>query len=98
MECKVWSVECGAWSVKSGLWIEASKEVFRESLNLGISCETSSNFDSLTQWTTKGFVASPIDTAKPETQEETCGSHFDNFEKERFCSFPHKHGEARHFQ
>ena len=36
----------------------------------------------------KGFAASPIDTAKPEA---CC----DTFEKERSCSFPHRHSEAK---
>ena len=39
-----------------------------------VKCEDSSNFDSLTEWTTKGFVAFLIDTAKPETPDETCWS------------------------
>ena len=36
-----------------------------------ISCETSSNFDTLTRWAMRSFAASPIDTAKLETPEET---------------------------
>ena len=44
------------------------------SIKTSISCETSYNFDILTHRTTKGAAASPIDTAKPETPDETCWS------------------------
>ena len=38
---------------------------------MSISCETSSNFDTSTVSKSKGFVASPIETAKPDTFSKT---------------------------
>ena len=51
------------------------------SLKTSISCETSSNFDMSTTSNSQGFVASPIDTAKPDTFSKT-------FPSEGFAASP----------
>ena len=74
MECRVWNVKCDA----------------SESFKSSISCETSSNFEISTTSNSQSCVASPIDTAKPDTfrivQED--------LPKRRSCSFPHRYCEA----
>ena len=51
-----------------------------------ISCETSSNFDTLDTWSNR------LECHKvPRLPRKTC---VETFKKERFCSFPHRHGIA----
>ena len=70
-ECKVWSVQCGVKSVSfPQRYCEArdkpeTQYYTRGNLKTSISCETSSNFDTSTTSKSRGFAASPIDTAKP---------------------------------
>ena len=53
-----------------------------------IFCDTSSDSDTLISGKRKGFAVSPLDRATAVT---CC----DTVEKERFCSFPRRHGEAK---
>ena len=57
-----------------------------------ISCETSSNFDNFQHGIKQ--VVGMSQSATPDTQNDmtTC---LETYEKERFCSFPHRHCEAR---
>ena len=76
MECKEGSGKWGVYFGKSRFcsfphrYCEArgkpeTQENTSWSLKTSISCEISSNFDTLTTSKSQGFVASPIDTAKP---------------------------------
>ena len=76
VECTVWnvkwgvySVECTVWNVKWGVYSVECKVWSVGVSKTNSSCETSSNFETLTTSKRKGFVASPIETAKPEESQ-----------------------------
>ena len=55
-----------------------------------ISCETSSNFDIFDSVIKQVGMSQ---SATPATQNDMTTA-LETFEKERFCSFPHRHGDA----
>ena len=108
MECEVYREECGVWSLECGVWsaAPATQNYDRQRSpkccgcheNCTSSCENDAEvlrlsykttFDTFSNRLTIGMSKS----AAPATQNDmtTC---LETFEKERFCSLPHRHGEA----
>ena len=100
----MWSVKCGVWSVEPGVWSVECRACNATRLKC---CACHEKFNSSAENLAKVLRLSHIKvfrhvcrhvrmsgSATPATQNDITTS-FDTFEKEKFCSFPHRHGEAR---
>ena len=105
-KCKVWSVKCRVWSGVRSLKCKLGSVSFphrhgdatgkpdtrdetRGSSKTSISCETSAKFHF--RHVIKQVGMSQSATPSRQNDMTTC---LENFEKERFCSFPYRHGDA----
>ena len=98
VECRGWSVQCGVWSAAP-----ATQNDDKDCQNAAPATKIATHLVKTTQaycachtkrLSTRyqtGCIMSQ--SAAPATQNNitTC---LETFEKERFCSFPHRHGEA----
>ena len=110
VECEVWSVKCGVRSVKHGVWSEECKvwsvecKVWSEEcVKCGVwsvKCVECGVWSGKCRvWSVECKVRSvkcgvwSEESATPATQNDmtTC---LETFEKDRFCGFPHRHGDA----
>ena len=110
MDCKVWSVKCKVWSVEcrarnatrlkcctcqaKSRW--RSPKCWACHKNCNSSSENDAIVLRLPHKTTVDTLSNRLECHKvpaPATQNDmtTC---LETFEKERFCSFPHRRGEA----
>ena len=107
VECKVWSdVECKVWSVEHGMRhvsdaAPATQNNDGDLQNAARATETATHLVKATQSIARATQndfrhveqVGMSQSVTPATQNDmtTC---LDTFEKERFCSLPHRHGEA----
>ena len=98
VECKVWSVKCRVWSGECGLWSVKCRVYSVECKVWSVKCKGwSVECKSIAPATQNDFghVITQVgmsQSAAPATQNVT--TCLETFEKERFCSFPHRHDEA----